>query len=94
MGNRYSFTVEGLHNVAVYGIDPREVWDVLRGRRRLTRQVSDEASAIFGVTARGRHLVIFVVESVHADNDWDVVASREMAPDEIAMFDKHIGGTP
>jgi hypothetical protein len=44
------------------------------------------------VTSKGRHVVVFVVESQHADNDWDVVAAREMFPDEIATFDQYTGG--
>jgi len=92
VGDRYSLTVEGLHNVSVYGIEPREVWEALHAARRLTRQVSDEANAIFGVTGKGRFLVVLVVESAGADNDWDVVAAREMFPDEVAMFDRYAGG--
>ena len=93
MRDRYSFTSDGLHNIVVYGIDPAEVWEVLHARRRLTRQMSEDANAVFGVTGRGRHLVVFVVESSYTDNDWDVVAAREMFPDEIAMFTKYVGGT-
>lgn len=93
MGNRYSFTPEGLHNVGVYGVEPSDVWRALHGSRRVTRQLSDEAKAVFGVTSDGRYLVVLVVESDHDDNDWDIVAARDMSPDEIAMFDKHVGGT-
>ena len=93
MRDRYSFTGDGLHNVAVYGIDPIEVWQVLRAQRRLTRQMSEDANAVFGVTGRGRHIVVFVVESSYEDNDWDIVAARDMFPDEIAMFTKYVGGT-
>jgi len=92
VGNRYSFTSDGLHNIAVYGITPNEVWQAPHATRRLTRQVNDDSDAIFGVTAAGRHLVVLVVESKFEDNDWDVVAAREMYPDEIAMFDKYVGG--
>lgn len=92
MGNRYSFTANGLHNIAVYGIRPEEVWQVLHATRRLTRQMSDNSDAIFGVTAAGRYLVLLVVESEFEDNDWDLVAARDMYPDEIAMFDKYVGG--
>jgi hypothetical protein len=93
MRDRFSFTGDGLHNIAVYGIDPAEVWQVLRAQRRLTRQMSEDANAIFGATQAGRHLVVFVVESTYEDNDWDVVAAREMFPDEVAMFTKYVGGT-
>jgi hypothetical protein len=37
---------------------------------------------------------VFVVESSYEDNDWDIVAAREMFPDEIAMFKKYVGGRP
>ena len=92
MGDRYSFSVEGLHNIGVYGIEAREVWEALHSGRRLTRQVADEANAVFGVTCKGRYLVVLVVESVTADSDWDIVAAREMFPDEVAMFDRYAGG--
>jgi hypothetical protein len=81
-----------LRNIAVYGIDPAEVWQVLQAQRRLTRQMSEDANAIFGATQAGRYLVVFVVESTYEDNDWDVVAAREMFPDEVAMFTKYVGG--
>lgn len=54
--------------------------------------MSDNSDAIFGVTAAGRYLVLLVVESEFEDNDWDLVAARDMYPDEIAMFDKYVGG--
>ena len=93
MRDRCSFTGDGLHNIVVYGIDPAEVWQVLHAQRRLTRQMSEDANAVFGVTDLGRHLVVFVVESTYEDNDWDVVAARDMFSDEIAMFTKYMGGT-
>ena len=54
MRDRYSFTGDGLHNIAVYGIDPAEVWQVLRAQRRLTRQMSEDANAVFGPTLPAR----------------------------------------
>jgi len=93
MRDRYSFTGDGLHNIAVYGIDPTEVWQVLRAQRRLTRQLSEDANAVFGATGQGRQLVVFLVESPHGDSDWDVLAARDMSADEIAMFTKYMGGT-
>jgi hypothetical protein len=44
------------------------------------------------MTPDGRYLVVFVMESLHEDNDWDVIAAREMYSDEIAMFEKYVGG--
>ncbi len=90
MRNRFSFTGEGLHNLAVYGVEPGEVWQVLHAKRRLTRQMSEDANAVFGQTRSGRHLVVLVVESVQEDNDWDIVAARDMYPDEIALFDQQL----
>ena len=93
MGDRFSFTVEGLHNIGVYGVEPTEAWEALHSARRLTRQVGDEAAAVFGVSGKGRYLVVLVVESAGADNDWDVLAARDMYPDEVAMFDQYAGGS-
>jgi hypothetical protein len=92
VGNRYSLTPDGLHNIGVYGITPGEVWRLLHSSRRLRRQMTEDTNAVFGVTPDGRYLVVFVVESMHEDNDWDVIAAREMYPDEIAMFEKYVGG--
>lgn len=92
MKNRYTFTRDGLHNLAVYGVDPREAWQVLHAHRRLTRQMSEDANAVFGVGGQGRYLVVFVMESTSEDSDWDVIAARPMSPDEIAMFDRYTGG--
>jgi hypothetical protein len=92
VGNRYSFTSDGLHNLAVYGTEPAEVWQVLHARRRLTRHLGDDASAVFGVSSKGHYIVVFMVESRYDDNDWDVVAVRDMFPDEIAAFDRYLGG--
>ena len=90
--DRYSFTLDGLHNIAVYGVEASEVWQALHARRRLTRQISDDADAVFGTTTTGRYLVVLVVESTVEDNDWDIVAPRPMSPDEIAVFDQYAGG--
>ncbi|HEX6501038.1 MAG TPA: hypothetical protein VF054_18710 [Micromonosporaceae bacterium] len=92
MRNRYSFTADGLHNIAVYAIEPGEVWEALHSSRRLTRQLDDDANAVFGVTSKGRYVVVFVVQSRDTDNDWDVVAARDLYPDEIAVFDSYLGG--
>jgi hypothetical protein len=92
VGDRYSLTVEALHNLGVYGVEPGEVWEALHAKRRLTRQVDEDVDAVFAVTGKGRYLVVLVVESAGSDNDWDVVAAREMFPDEVARFDKYVGG--
>jgi len=33
-----------------------------------------------------------VVESTFEENDWDIIAARDMSPDEIATFDQYTGG--
>jgi hypothetical protein len=94
VGDRYSLTAEGLHNIGVYEVEPREVWEALHATRRLTRQVSDDANAVFGLTGKGRYLVVLVIESTGAHHDWDIIGAREMYPDEVAMFDRYVGGRP
>ena len=69
------------------------MWQVLHATRRLTRQMSEDANAVFGITAKGRYLVVFAIESTFEDNDWDIVAAREMYPDEIDMFNQHVRGS-
>src|SRR6266542_2463188 len=67
--NRYSFTSDGLHNLAVYGVEPGEVWQILRASRRITRQMSEDANAVLGVTDEGRSLVASVAETnTHAQH--------------------------
>lgn len=90
MKDRYSFTTEALQNIEVYGISAVEVWQVLHASRRLTRHLSAEAAAIFGVTAAGRYLVVLVVESATEDADWDIVAARDMNADEVDVFDRNV----
>jgi hypothetical protein len=36
--------------------------------------------------------VALVVESANEDNDWDMVAARNVYPDEISRFEKYVGG--
>ncbi|MFI1916793.1 hypothetical protein [Nocardia sp. NPDC020380] len=91
MGDRYSFTSEGLDNIRIYGVKPGEVWEALHSKRRLVRQIDARASAMFGLTHTGRYLVVFVLESAYENNDWDVIAAREMFPDEKAVFDRYTG---
>jgi len=96
---RYSFTPDGLHNIAVYGLTSAQVWAALTALRRVTRHLGDELDetdlkAVFAQTDAG-HLVVFLAESDLDDNDWDIVAARRMWPDEVAMFEKlAAGGRP
>jgi hypothetical protein len=39
---RYSFTPDGLHNLAVYGVSPAQAWSALTALRRVTRHLGDE----------------------------------------------------
>jgi hypothetical protein len=43
------------------------------------------------VTSVGRYLMVLVVESTSEDNDWDIVAAREMSTGEIEVFDRYTG---
>jgi hypothetical protein len=93
---RYSFTPEGLHNLAVYGIRPADAWSALTALRRVVRHLGDDldeidVKAVFA-DAEGGHVVVFLAESDRDDNDWDIVAARPMWPDEVAMFDKLVAG--
>jgi hypothetical protein len=38
--------------------------------------------------------VVLVVESATEDNDWDIVAARDMNADEVDLFDRYIGRKP
>jgi hypothetical protein len=96
---RYSFTPEGLHNIAVYGLTPAQVWSTLTALRRVSRHLGDEldetdTKVVFAQTEAG-YLVVFLAESDRDDNDWDIVAARRMWPDEVTMFEKlAAGGRP
>jgi hypothetical protein len=101
---RYSFTPEGLHNLAVYGVSPAHAWSALTALRRVVRYLGDDSDdtdvkVVFAelpdrpATPTGYgHLVVFLAESDRDDNDWDIVAARPMWPDEVAMFDKLVAG--
>lgn len=96
MEERYSFTPDGLHNLAVYGVRPEHAWSALTALRRVVRHFGDDldetdVKAVFAQT-EGGHLVVFLAESGRDDNDWDIVAARPMWPDEVAMFDKLVAG--
>lgn len=91
MGDRYSFTADSLANLKVHGIAPEQVWLALHSRRRLSRSLSEDGAAIFGVTSSRLHLMVLVVESTSEDNDWDIVAAREMTAGEIEVFDRYTG---
>lgn len=94
MKNRYSFTGHALHNLTVYGVAPGEVWEALHAKRRITRHLTGEAAAVFGITNRGRHLVVLVAESGLDDNDWDIVAARDMDTAEVTLFEQHTRRKP
>ena len=96
MEERYSFTPEGLHNLAVYGVSPATAWSALTALRRVVRHLGDDldeadVKAVFAETD-GEHVVVFLTESDRDDNDWEIVAARPMWPDEVAMFDKLVAG--
>ncbi|HEY2670840.1 MAG TPA: hypothetical protein VGJ07_10740 [Rugosimonospora sp.] len=93
---RYSFTTDGLHNLAVYGVSPAHAWSALTALRRVIRYLGDEldetdVKVVFAQT-EGGYLVVFLAESDRDDNDWDIIAARHMWPDEVAMFEKVAAG--
>jgi hypothetical protein len=90
---RYTYTPEALQGLELSGLSAPEVWAVLHSSPRLTRHVSEDAAAIFGITPAGRHLVVLVAESPVEDNDWDILAARDMYPDEVEVFDGNTGRT-
>ena len=78
MQERYGFTPEGLHNLAVYGISPAAVWSALTALHRVVRHLCDDldeadVKVVFAET-NGEHLVVFLTESDRDDNDWNIVA--------------------
>lgn len=91
--DRYSYTTESLRNMEISGLSAPEVWAVLHSSPRLTRHLSEDAAAIFGVTPSGHHLVVLVAESPVEDNDWDILDVRDMYPDELEVFDRQTGRT-
>ena len=91
VGDRYSFTAISLRNLVAYGVTPGEVWEALHSKRRMVRHLDGKATVVFGITHTGRHLAVFVLESDHEDNDWDVDAAREQYADEQAIFDRYTG---
>jgi hypothetical protein len=91
VGRRFSFTDEALGNLQVYEVTPGEVWEALHGGRRVIRRL-DECTLVYAATARGRRLAILLAESESGDNDWDILAARDLSDSEAKRFDEAVQG--
>lgn len=92
VGSRFSFTDEGLSNLRLYEVAPGEVWEALRGRRRVIRHLGDDAMVVYAVTRKGRRLAILLAEADHADNDWDILSARDLTDAESKRYDEALQG--
>lgn len=88
VGSRFSFTEEGLANLRLYEVSPREVWEALHGTRRIIRHLGDDVMVVYAATGRGRRLAILLVEADHGDNDWDVLSARDLTDVESKRYDE------
>jgi hypothetical protein len=91
MGNRYSFTRDGLHSMELAGITAQEVYDVLHAPPgyRLTRHLDDGDATVCGTTT-GRYLMVGLRESDHEDCDWDIVGARDLHTDEKTVIERYL----
>lgn len=92
MRGSYNFTRAGLTNAAQHGITTLEVWEVLDSARRLFSRVGDRSMIVLGATGTGRHLLVLVCEAEHEPDVWDIVAARELSPQEISQYRRARGG--
>jgi hypothetical protein len=90
VGRRYSFTDDGLSNLAVYDVTPGEVWEALHGTQRVIRHL-DELTVVYAASRRGRRLVVLVAETDHDDHDYDILSAREMTDTEIKRYEEVTG---
>ncbi|MEV0718365.1 hypothetical protein [Asanoa sp. NPDC050611] len=91
MGRRYSFTDDGLSNLAVYDVTPGEVWEALHGTRRVIRHLG-ELTVVYAASRRGRRLVVLLAETAHDDHDFDILSAREMTDTEVKRYEETVGG--
>ena len=91
MGRRFSFTEEALGNLRVYDVTPGEVWEALHGGRRVIRHLDDGVVVVYAATRRGRRLAVLIAEADHGDNDWDVLAARDLTDSEAKRYDEVAG---
>lgn len=91
VGRRYSFTDDGLSNLAVYDVTPGEVWEALHGTRRVIRHLG-ELTVVYAASRRGRRLVVLLAETAHDDHDFDILSAREMTDTEVKRYEETVGG--
>jgi uncharacterized DUF497 family protein len=89
VGRRFSFTDEALANLAVYDVTPGEVWEALRGTRRVIRHLGDDLTVVYAATRRGRRLAVLVAE---AGDGWDVLSARDLSDSEAKRYEEAIAG--
>ena len=92
MPGNYNFTRAGLRNAEEHGITPAEVWEVVGAEGVLYTPVGENRTVVFGATAAGRYLAVLVEEDQYEDDTWDIVASRDMADEEISALRRLMGG--
>ena len=87
MPGHLSWTPEALDNIASFDLVVEEVMQVLRSPNRLTRHLGDDAACVYGTTGTGRYVVVLLGESDNVDDDWDILAARDMTETEIKHFE-------
>ncbi|WP_173076311.1 hypothetical protein [Phytohabitans rumicis] len=92
MGNRFSFTDEGLSNLRLYEVTPGDVWEALHSSRRVIRHLGDDVMVVYAATRRGRRLAILLAEADRTDNDWDVLSARDLTDVESKRYDEALQG--
>jgi hypothetical protein len=90
VGRRFSFTDEALDNLRVYDVTAGEVWEALHGGRRVIRRL-DDVVVVYAATRRGRRLAILLAEADSGDNDWDILAARDLSDSEAKRYDDVTG---
>jgi hypothetical protein len=88
VGSRFSFTEEGLANLRLYEVTPREVWEALHSTRRIIRHLGDDVMVVYAASGRGRRLAILLLEADRGDNDWDVLSARDLTDVESKRYDE------
>lgn len=94
VGSRFSFTDEALANLRVYDVTPGEVWEALHSDRRVMRHLGDDVMVVYALTARGRRVAVLLAEADGVDNDWDVLAARELSDVEAKRYDEAVRKSP
>jgi hypothetical protein len=91
---RFSFTAEGLENLSVYDVTPAEVWQALRGTRRVIRHLGDDVMVVYAATRDGRRLAVLLAEADHTGHDWEVLSARDLSDSESKRYDEALAQRP